>query len=89
MLQIQMGQTLKNQRMHIVTFTCEMLLTYWNRRIMGILKTGTSALTKTLNSTPHGGGPDANSYALQEIKIEQGEFNAIRRYYWTINVTQK
>ena len=33
-----------------------------------IVNTGISALTKALDGTPHGGGPDPNSYALQEIK---------------------
>ena len=32
------------------------------------MNTGISALTKALDSTPHGGGPDPNCYALQEIK---------------------
>ena len=68
MLQIQTGQTLKNQPVHLVTFAYEILLTYWNRRIMWILKTGTSALTKVLSGTPQGGGPYAHYYALQEIK---------------------
>ena len=29
---------------------------------------GISALTKVLNSASHGGGPDSDRYALQEIK---------------------
>ena len=55
---------------------------------MGI-NAGTLALTKTLYRTPHGGGPNSNRHAIQEIKIEQGEINAIRRNYWTINTTQE
>ena len=53
------------------------------------INAGTLALTKTLNSTLHGGGPYSNRYALQEIEIEQGEINAIQRNYWTINATQE
>ena len=63
MLQIDAGQTLRNQPVHLVTFTCEISL-----RIMWIQNTGTSALTEFLNSTPHGGGLDAHGDALQEIK---------------------
>ena len=68
MLQIQTGQTLRNQPVHLVTFTCEILLTYWNRRITWILKMETSALTEILDGTPQGGDLDACGYALQEIK---------------------
>ena len=32
------------------------------------MRTGISALTKALNSTQHGGGPDPYCHALQEIK---------------------
>ena len=35
---------------------------------MQIMRTGISALTKTLDCTPHGGGPDPYRDALQEIK---------------------
>ena len=36
--------------------------------IMRIEHTGTSALTKLLKGTPHGGGPYSNGYTLQGIK---------------------
>ena len=36
--------------------------------IMRIMRTGISALTKALDGTPHGGGPDPYCHALQEIK---------------------
>ena len=32
------------------------------------MRIGISALTKALNGTPHGGGPDPYCHALQEIK---------------------
>ena len=32
------------------------------------MRTGKSALTKALDSTPHGGGPDPYCDTLQEIK---------------------
>ena len=32
------------------------------------MNTGISALTKALDGTPHGGGPDPKCYALPEIK---------------------
>ena len=35
---------------------------------MRIMRTGISALTETLDSTPHGGGSDPYRHALQEIK---------------------
>ena len=54
-----------------------------------VINAGTLALTETLQHTPHGGGPNSNRHTLQEIKIEQGEINAIRRNYWTINATQE
>ena len=54
-----------------------------------VINAGTLALTKTMQRTPHGGGLNSNRYALQEIEIEQGEINAIRRNYWTINATQE
>ena len=63
MLQIHTWQTLRNQPVHLVTFTCEIPL-----RIMRIEYTGTSALTKLLNGTPHGGGPNSHDDALQGIK---------------------
>ena len=63
MLQIEAGQSLRNQPVHIVTFTCEIPL-----RITRIENAGISARTKILDSTPHGGGPDSDRYALQEIK---------------------
>ena len=63
MLQIEAGQTLRNQPVHIVTFTCKIPL-----RITRIVNTVISALTKVLDSTPHGGGPDPDRYTLQEIK---------------------
>ena len=54
-----------------------------------VINAGTLALTKTMQRTPHGGGPNSNRYTLQEIEIEQGEINAIRHNYWTINATQE
>ena len=38
---------------------------------MRIVYTGTSALTKLLNSTPHGGGPNSHDDALQGIKYSK------------------
>ena len=35
---------------------------------MRIMRTGISVLTKALDCTPHGGGPDPYCHALQEIK---------------------
>ena len=35
---------------------------------MWIMRTGISALTKALDCTPHGGGPDPYCHALQEIR---------------------
>ena len=32
------------------------------------MRTGISALTKALDCTPHGGGPDPYCHALQEIR---------------------
>ena len=54
-----------------------------------VINAGTLALTETLQCTPHGGGPNSNRYALQEIEIEQGEINTIRCNYWTVNATQE
>ena len=59
-------QTLRNQPVHIVTFACKIPFRIKKIpiRIMRIMWTGISALTKVLDSTPHGGGPDPYCHAL-------------------------
>ena len=63
MLQVHIWQTLRNQPVHLVTFTCGR-----HYGLCEIEYTGTSALTKLLYGTPHGGGPYSHDDTLQGIK---------------------